>query len=413
MISYNKHILSNGLILLHHRDATTKMVALNLLYNVGSKDESPSRTGLAHLFEHLMFGGSANVPNYDDALQRAGGECNAWTNCDFTNFYEVLPAHNIETGFWLESDRLLQLRLDHAAVEAQKSVVIEEFKQRTLNRQYGDVAHLYLSTAYTTHPYRWPTIGIKPEHIAEASHEDIIGFFNAHYSTNNLILCVSGNIEFEHAIALTEKWFGGIEPRQIAPRNLPTEPRQVQARHLNANRKNVPMNAIYKVYHICDACNPDHPACDLLSDVLANGNSARFYRNILSKGKAFASIDAAINDHTDCGLLIITGRLRDGVSFDEGEAVIAQELQSLLNDGISQYEIDKFVNKFESKSGIENLSYLEKAMKLCRFEMLGDANKINTEINDYRRTDAVTMNRVAQEVLRADNCTTLWYGPDA
>lgn len=409
MIEVRSYTLSNGLRLLHHKDATTKMVALNLLYKVGARNEEPDKTGFAHLFEHLMFSGSVNSESFDEPLQAAGGESNAWTSNDMTNYYDVVPAHNVETAFWLESDRLLQLSLTEKKFEAQKNVVVEEFKQRCLNRPYGDVSHIIRDAAYTVHPYRWPVIGLDTEVIAQASIDDAWKFFNSHYSTDNLILCVSGNIEFERAVELTEKWFGDIKSRSVKPQILPVEPAQLEPRRVIVER-DVPQNMILKAYHMCGRNDADYQTSDIVSDVLANGNSARFFRNVLMKSDVFSSLDASIGGSIDPGLFYVRGYLRDGVSFEEGNAVILDELDAFLKEGASEYEITKYVNKLDSREQFENISYLEKATKLCSYEFISEAGDINTEMNRYRAITADDVKRVASTILQENNCTTLFYG---
>lgn len=408
MIKYNKYVLGNGLRLLHHYNATTQMVALNLRYDVGSRDENPERTGLAHLFEHLMFGGSANAPDFDAALQAAGGTSNAWTNSDCTNFYEILPAHNIETAFWLESDRHLNLRLDEQSVEIQKSVVIEEFKQRYLNQPYGDLGHLMRNLAYTKHPYRWPVIGVKPEHIAEASMQEILDFYNAHYSVDRMVMCVSGNVTFERAVELTEKWFGDISPRCTTSRCLSKEPQQTQPRKLCVTR-DVPENIVMRIYHMCGANDAEFVASDLLSDVLANGTSARFHRNVLMKCDLFSGLDAVVTGSEDPGLFYITARLKAGVDPDSAMEIVDGEINKLLRDGVSEREVKRYANKHISRELYENIGYDAVAEKLCRYEMTGDASRINTENDAYLKATVDDVNVVAQKILRSENCSTLYY----
>ena len=410
MISFNKYVLSNGLKLLHHYNATTQMVALNLRYDVGARDENPERTGLAHLFEHLMFGGSANAPDFDGALQAAGGSSNAWTGNDCTNFYEVLPAHNIETAFWLESDRYLNLCLDEQSVATQKSVVIEEFKQRYLNRPYGDVSHLMRSLAYKSHPYRWPVIGVKPEHIAEASMQEIEDFYNTHYSIDRMVLCVSGNVTFQRAVELTEKWFGDLAPRASRKRDLPVEPAQTQPRVLKVH-SDVPENMIVRIYHMCGANDPDFVASDLVSDVLANGPSARFHRNVLMTTDLFTELDAVILGCDDPGLLYVTARLANGVDAQKALDVIDGEIDKLLREGVSERELKRYANQHVARELNENILYDAVAEKLCKYEMLGDASRINTETDEYQTVTVDHFNRVARELFRAENCSTLYYGP--
>ena len=396
--------------MLHHYNATTQMVALNLRYDVGARDENPERTGLAHLFEHLMFGGSANAPDFDGALQAAGGSGNAWTGNDCTNFYEVLPAHNIETAFWLESDRYLNLCLDEQSVATQKSVVIEEFKQRYLNRPYGDVSHLMRSLAYKSHPYRWPVIGVKPEHIAEASMREIEDFYNTHYSIDRMVLCVSGNVTFQRAVELTEKWFGDLAPRASRKRDLPVEPAQTQPRVLKVH-SDVPENMIVRIYHMCGANDPDFVASDLVSDVLANGPSARFHRNVLMTTDLFTELDAVILGCDDPGLLYVTARLANGVDAQKALDVIDGEIDKLLREGVSERELKRYANQHVARELNENILYDAVAEKLCKYEMLGDASRINTENDEYQTVTVDHFNRVARELFRAENCSTLYYGP--
>lgn len=409
MIEVRSYTLSNGLRLLHHKDATTKMVALNLLYKVGARNEDPNKTGFAHLFEHLMFSGSANAESFDEALQAAGGESNAWTSNDMTNYYDIIPAHNVETAFWLESDRLLQLSLTEKHFEAQKSVVIEEFKQRCLNSPYGDVGHIIRENAYTVHPYQWPVIGKSIEAIERYTIDDAWEFFSTHYSTDNLIMCVSGNIDFERAVELTEKWFGGIASRKVKPLPIPQEPKQTSPKEVRIN-SDVPQNMILKAYHMCGRTDADYQVSDIVSDVLANGNSARFYRDVLMKTDVFTSLDASIGGSVDPGLMYVRGYLRDGVSFEEAESIIKGELDDFLKTGATEYEITKYVNKLDAKEQYENMSYLERATKLCSYEFTSRAEDINNEMGKYRAITCDDVVRVAGEIFSEDNCTTLLYG---
>lgn len=412
MISFNTYRLKNGLRMLHYYDKNTQMVALNLLYDVGSKDEDPKATGLAHLFEHLMFTGSKNAPNYDAALQAAGGSSNAWTSVDMTNYYETLPAHNVETAFWLESDRLMNLNLSDEGIETQKSVVIEEFKQRCLNVPYGDFYHICNDLAYKVHPYRWPTIGLNVDDIKNASHDEIKAFFASHYAVNNLILCVSGHVEFEKAVALAEKWFGDFSSVDLKPRNLPQEPLQTEQRFLSVNR-DVPQNMIVMMYHMCGRGGADYQACDMLSDVLSNGTSSRFYRNVMVKSGLFTELDASVSGTFDPGLFLVRARLADGVSFDKAQKAIDDELSDFLNTGASAYEMEKCANKYESTQLFETITYEKKGVKLCQYELLSDASDINKEVQKYRSLTQAGMMDVAQKLLNPNNCSILYYGPDA
>ena len=410
MVEVRTHILDNGLRLLHYYDAATQMVALNLLYDVGARDEVSGRTGLAHLFEHLMFGGSEHIPDFDTPLQMAGGESNAWTSDDVTNFYEIVPAHNVETAFWLESDRMNRLAFSQHSLDTQKNVVIEEFKQRCLNVPYGDVSHIVRATAFREHPYRIPVIGARIEDIEGVDMDVVRSFFYSHYAPNNAILCVSGNIAFERAVELCEKWMSHIPRRSVEPRLLPVEPPQAELRCIEVHR-DTPQNLIVKAFHICGRLHPDYHASDIISDILANGNSARFFKNVLMTTDLFTDLDASIWGSVDPGLLVVRGHLQEGVDFDKANAVVDAELRKLVDGGVSQYEVDKFVNKFESKECFENVSYAEMASKLCYHELIGSAADINTELSRYRALTADDIRRVAAGIFRRENETRLYYGP--
>ena len=408
MINVTRHTLPNGLRVLHHYDCNTRMTALNVLYDVGSKDDWSHRTGFAHLFEHLMFGGSVNIPDFDSPLQLTGGENNAWTSNDVTNYYTIAPTHNIETAFWLESDRMLQLAFTPQSLEVQRHVVIEEFKQRNLNQPYGDIYQLIRPLAYTTHPYRWPVIGRSIEEIEAATLDEVKEFFYAHYAPNNAILCVAGSISWEETLRLCEKWFAPIHRREIAPRNLPAEPKQTAPRRLSVER-DVPLDAIVKVYHMCDRRNAQYHACDLLSDVLGTGASSRLYKELVQEQQLFNSIDASISGEIECGLLIINGKLNKGVSIEEGEAAINREIAKLQQEGVTEREINKVINRFEAEHLVSNLNYTDKAANLAYHELIGRAEDINTEVDKYKALTPQDIQNAAREVLQEDNCSTLYY----
>ena len=412
MIEFNSHRLSNGLRIIHHFDATTRMVAVNLMFDVGSSDENPDKTGLAHLIEHLMFSGAANVANYDEMLQRAGGDSNAWTNIDVTNYYDILPAHNVETALWLESNRLVNLCLTHENIEIQKNVVVEEFKQRYLNQPYGDVLHLMHGLAFTAHPYRWPTIGLDVKTIKAFTAADVIDFHKRFYSIENLVLCVSGNITFDKAVALVEKWFGDIAPSEHVDRILPQEPEQQAPRFLT-HKCDVPYNMIFRVYHMCARCHDDYQATDLISDVLGNGQSSRFYRQLIQRSNMFADVDASVLGSRDPGLFYIKARLAPGVSLETANNAIDDVLRNLIENGTTQDEIDKCVNKYLSNKLFENVGYAEKAVSLCSHELLWGANGINVENERYRLVDSCKLQNVASRLFNENNCSTIFYGPDA
>lgn len=411
MIRINRYCLSNGLRLIHHQDKETQMVALNLLYDVGSKDENPDCTGFAHLFEHLMFGGSVNIPDFDTPLQKAGGENNAWTSNDITNYYSVVPRQNVETAFWLESDRMLGLDFSEKSLSVQKQVVIEEFKQRNLNQPYGDIPLLIRPLAYKVHPYRWPTIGKRVEHIEQVKLEDVKSFFYKHYAPNNAILAVTGNISFEEAVDLTEKWFGTIERRDIESRNLPAEPIQKSARFQEVSRP-VPLDSITKVYHMCRRMDEEYHCFDLLSDILSNGRSSRLFQRLVMDRKLFADIDASITGDIDAGLFMIKGKVNKGISLEEADRAIVEELRRLGENEVSAYELQKVVNKFESNDLFSNINYLNKATNLAYYELLDKAENIDSEIEKYKGVTSRTLKEVAERAFVEENSSTLYYRAD-
>ena len=411
MLQINRHILSNGLRLVHSQDASTQMVALNVLYNVGARDENPEHTGFAHLFEHLMFGGSVNIPDYDAPLQLAGGENNAWTNNDITNYYLTVPRQNVETGFWLESDRMLSLDFSERSLEVQRGVVMEEFKQRCLNQPYGDVGHLLRPLAYRVHPYQWPTIGKELSHIANATLEEVKDFFFRFYAPNNAVLAVTGNISFEEAVSLTEKWFGPIPRREVPLRQLPKEPVQTGERRQVVER-NVPLDSLFMAYHMCDRLDADYYAFDILSDILSNGRSSRLNRRLVQEQKLFSGIDAYISGTRDAGLLHISGKPSAGVSLERAEAAVRKELQELQQVAIEEQELEKVKNKFESTQIFGNINYLNVATNLAWFELTGQAEDIDREVERYRAVTAEQLKAVAQETFREENSVVLYYEKD-
>ena len=412
MINVTTHRLGNGLIVLHHYNAATRMAALNLLYKVGSADEQPQHTGLAHLLEHLMFTGSKGAPSFDGPLQAAGGVSNAWTNVDVTNFYDIVPAHNIDTAMWLERDRLLNLNLNDDSIALQKSVVIEEFKQRYLNRPYGDILHLLDGLAYKVHPYRWPTIGLSTDDIADMPKDAITDFHKHYYSVNNLILCIAGNINVDRAVALAERYFGDIEPAEPAISDRPAEPEQTEPRQLVRHSDTVPANLIIRAYHMCDRLSPDFPAADLLSDILSNGPSSRFMRGALMKSGMFSELEASVAGVDDPGLFFVRAYLTDGTPIERAQQAIDDELKRLLDDGPTPDEVTKYANKFISTQTFENIGYHTKAARLCKFEQRSAAEDINREPLLYRAVTADDITRVARQILRPTNCSSILYLKD-
>ena len=406
MLKINRHILANGLRLVHSQDDSTQMVALNILYNVGARDEHPEHTGFAHLFEHLMFGGSVNIPDYDAPLQLAGGENNAWTNNDITNYYLTVPRQNVEIGFWLESDRMLSLDFNERSLEVQRGVVMEEFKQRCLNQPYGDVGHLLRPLAYKEHPYQWPTIGKELSHIANATLDEVKDFFFRFYAPNNAVLAVTGNISFEEAVALTEKWFGTIPRRDVPVRRLPQEPVQTEERRLTVER-NVPLDALFMAFHMCERAHPDYYAFDILSDILSNGRSSRLNQRLVQEKQLFSSIDASISGSIDAGLFHISGKPSAGVSLEEAEAAVREELKILQNEAIAAQELEKVKNKFESTQIFGNINYLNVATNLAWFELNGEAEDMEREVERYRAVTAGQLQTVAQVAFDKANGVVL------
>ncbi|MDX9847158.1 MAG: pitrilysin family protein [Tenuifilaceae bacterium] len=408
MVSFDRFTLPNGLKVIIHHDSSTPLVSVNLLYNVGSKHEDPSRTGFAHLFEHLMFGGSVNIPNYDDPVERASGENNAFTSNDITNYYITLPKQNIETAFWLESDRMLSLAFSQQSLDVQKSVVIEEFNQRYLNQPYGDVWLLLRPLAYKVHPYMWPTIGKEISHIAEATLDEVKNFFYSHYAPNNAILCVAGDVQTQEIKDLANKWFGAIPSRDLVKPNISSEPQQLEQRRLEVFRK-VPYDSIYIAYHMCSKLHPDFPATDLLSDILANGKSARLFQSLVKRQSLFSSIDAFITGDIDEGLFVVTGRPADGVSLQQAEEAIYRELANLTENRVGDYELSKVLNRFESTFTFGLASTTDKAMNLSYNELLGDANLLNQTVDTYRSVNAADIQRVSKHLFTPENSSVLYY----
>lgn len=408
MITYKTFTLDNGLQCVVNTDITTPFVAMNILYKVGSKNESPERTGFAHLFEHLMFGGSKNIADFDAALQIVGGENNAFTNTDITNYYITLPKENIEIGFWLESDRMLELDFSQQSLDVQKNVVIEEFKQSYLNRPYGD-AHLHLrALAYKVHPYQWATIGKNIEQIENATLDNVREFFYNHYAPNNAILTLSGNISVEEVKVLANKWFAPIPLRTIAKEKIVQEPKQTEKRTQTLER-DVPTNALYKAFHIPNRLHPDYYACDMLSDVLSNGKSARLYVQLVQEKKLFSDINAYITGEDHAGLFVVCGNLMPNVSMETAETAIYEELHKLQNEPISDYELQKIKNKIESHIIFNEVGILNKAMNLAKFAQLGNVDLINTEFDNYQRVNALHLQQIAAEIFQPTNDSTLYY----
>lgn len=408
MIDFERFTLENGLRVIVHRDTSTPMACVNVLYDVGARDEDPERTGFAHLFEHLMFGGSINIPDYDNVLQQAGGENNAFTTNDITNYYLTLPAVNLEVAFWLESDRMLSLAFSEKSLEVQRNVVIEEYKQSYLNQPYGDIWIEIPKLAYKVHPYLWPTIGKNIDHIKYAVMDDVKAFFKKFYCPNNAILCVTGNVTVEQVKALCEKWFAPIPMGNTPKRNLPVEPPQTEARKLELER-DVPANAIYKVYHMGKRVDKSFYTMELLADVLTDGNASRLYVELVKNQKLFSEINAFTFESLDPGIFIVTGKLLDGVTLEQADAAIQKELAKITAAEVQKDELEKAKNKTESQHVFAEMSILNKAMNLAIFELLGDAGNANKEVEKFFSVSGQDMLNEARKVLKESNCSTLYY----
>jgi zinc protease len=408
VIDFKEFTLDNGLRVVVHEDHTTPLAVVNVLYNVGSRDEEEDHTGFAHLFEHLMFSGSANIPSYDEPLQRVGGENNAFTSPDITNYYLSLPAQNLETGFWLESDRMLSLAFDENGLEVQRKVVIEEFKQNYLNQPYGDVWLKLRPLAYQVHPYRWPTIGKEPSHIANATMDHVRAFFTKHYSPINAILVVAGSVKLEKVKQLAEKWFGPIPSGKMYERQLPQEPEQQLARHLH-HQADVPLSALYKTYHMPGRLAPNYHAVDLVSDVLGRGKSSRLFSRLVKEQKLFNSISASLMGSVEPGLLVIQGKLNRGVDLQTANQVIEEINQELMEQLVDEEELSKVKNQAETSIVFSEVELLHRAMGLAMYKLLGDAHLINQESAQVQAVTAEDVLRNARQVLQPSNCSTLFY----
>lgn len=411
-MTINKLQLDNGLKIIHHHNPATVMVAVNILYNVGARDEKPELTGMAHLFEHLMFGGSTNIPNFDAEIERAGGMNNAWTNNDFTNFYDVAPAVNLETLFWLESDRMLELAFSQKSLEVQRNVVIEEFKQTCLNQPYGDLSHHLRSLLYKVHPYRYPTIGKEPAHIERVTPDDVKEFFFSHYAPNNAVLAVDGNVSFDTVVNLARKWFGDIPRRQIAPRTYPAEGPIVSPRSTTVSGR-VPQTTVIRAFAMPGYAIPGYEECDLITDILASGRASRFYRNLVMEGNLFSEADASIAGSEEPGFLMLTGKLLHNGPEAEREALerLTAEAMKLTTEQPTAHELERAVNRFESNRTFAGMSFLNRAYEMAIAEMHGE-----TSADISHRYNAVTTESItdtARRIIDPRHSVTLIYRPDS
>jgi len=408
MIPYNKFILDNGLRVLIHEDHSTPMAVVNVLYDVGAKDENPNKTGFAHLFEHLMFGGSINIEDYDEPLQRAGGENNAYTTNDLTNYYCTLPAENIETAFWLASDRMLSLAFSEKSLDVQRKVVCEEFKEHYINKPYGDVWHKMRALAYQKHPYRWMTIGKELSHVENVKMEDVKQFFFTYYRPINAILVVAGNVQTEQVKALAEKWFGDIPSGEKYNRNLPQEPKQEAPRVLDV-KADVPLDALIKTWHMDGRLDKGYYVADLITEVLGGGGSSRLYQALVKEKQLFSNLDCYHFGTIEKGLLAIEGKLVKGVDMKVAEHAVNEEVEKMKNDLISELELQKIKNKTESVIAFEDMAVMSRANSLAFYELLGDASLMNVELEKYQAITAEDIRNYCLQIFDINNSNTIHY----
>ncbi|WP_107039379.1 M16 family metallopeptidase [Brumimicrobium mesophilum] len=406
MVEFERFVLDNGLRVIFHKDVTTPMAVVNTLYDVGARDESPERTGFAHLFEHLMFGGSINIPNFDGPLQEAGGSNNAFTSNDITNYYDVVPVQNLETALWLESDRMLSLAFTEKSLEVQRSVVIEEFKQRYLNQPYGDLWLELRPLAYQVHPYRWATIGKNIEHIQEATMEEVKDFFNTHYHPGNAILCIAGNLELDEVKRLVEKWYGDIPSKEKKVRNLPQEPKQTEFRTKTIER-DVPSDVYTYGFKMAGKGQEGYYEADLISDVLGRGKSSRLYKRLKKELELVTDINAYVMGSTDTGMLMISCHPSDGVTLEQIDTEIWKLIDEMQSTLVEEAELEKIINKVKTTKAFSEQGVLNKSIALAQSELMGDANLINTETESYEKVTVEGIQKHAEEILQKTNCTQL------
>ena len=408
MIVFDRFVLDNGLRVLVHEDHSTPMAVVNVLYDVGARDENPEKTGFAHLFEHLMFGGSINIPDYDEPLQRAGGENNAYTTNDLTNYYCQVPAENIETAFWLESDRMLSLAFSKKSLDVQRKVVCEEFKEHYLNKPYGDVWHKMRELAYTQHPYRWMTIGKELSHVENAHIDDVKQFFFKHYRPVNAILVVTGHVTTEQVKQLANKWFGDIPMGDKYQRLLPQEPLQTKARKLEVHAA-VPLDAFVKTWHMDARLEKGYYAADMITEILGGGGSSRLYQSLVKEKQLFSNLDCYHFGSIDAGLLTVEGKLVKGVKIEDAAAAVDAEIDKLQSALIGEQELQKVKNKTESVIAFEDMSIMSRANSLALYELLGDAEMMNTELQRYQDITVEDIQAYCKKIFREENSNTLFY----
>lgn len=408
MINYNKFILDNGLRVLVHEDPSTPMAIVNIMFDVGARDEDPSKTGFAHLFEHLMFSGSINIEDFETPLQIAGGENNAYTSNDVTNYYVQLPAENLETALWLESDRMVSLAFNENSLDVQRKVVSEEFKEHYINKPYGDVWFRMREMAYKQHPYRWMTIGKELSHIENATLEDVKSFFFKHYTPVNAILVVAGNVKTDNVKVLVEKWFGDIPSGTKYVRSIPQEPMQQEARKCEV-KANVPLDAFYKAWHMDGRMDHGYYVADLITEVLGGGGSSRLFQSLVKEKKLFSNIECYHFGSIDRGLLAIEGKLVKGVKMEDAEKAVMEELEKMKQEQISEKELTKIKNKTEAAIAFEDMSVMNRANNLAFYELLGDASLFNIDREKYFAVTAEDIQNYSRKIFDENNSNTLYY----
>lgn len=408
MITYQRFVLDNGLKLIVHEDNSTPMAVVNVLYDVGARDENPEQTGFAHLFEHLMFGGSINIPDYDAPLQVAGGENNAYTTNDLTNYYCQVPVQNLETAFWLESDRMLSLAFSEKSLSVQRKVVCEEFKEHYINKPYGDLWHKMRELAFSVHPYRWMTIGKELKHVEDAKIDDVKQFFKKHYCPANAILVVAGPMPAVEVKALAEKWFGPIASGEKYIRELPTEPVQKEAHRL-VIQANVPVDAFVKTWHMAGRLDDGYYIADLLTEILGGGGSSRLFQSLVKEQQLFSSIDCYHYGSIDPGLFTIEGKLVQGVDMARAEAAVMEQINIVRKELVSTQELQKVKNKTESVMAFEDMGISSRASSLAFYELLGDANLMNTELEKYYAVTVEDIRNYSNDLFAETNSNTIWY----
>ena len=413
MVNYRKHILDNGLTVLTHEAWDTPMATVNVLYGVGSRNENPQRTGFAHLFEHLMFGGTKRVPDYDLVVSSLGGDNNAFTNCDYTDYYVTVPADGLETALMLELDRMQGLELTPKALEVQQKVVTEEYHQRYMNQPYGDVWLLLRPLCYKVYPYRWATIGADIRHVSEATLDDVRAFHERWYRPENAIMAVAAPMTHEamlNAVLSVQCSVFGEQRYQPSRQHitLNTEPLQTAPRYLHVKR-NVPASMVYLAWPMCDHSDPLFRACDLVSDILGNGNSSRLYDRLVRREGLFSSVDACITGDAGPGLMVLSGKLADGVSLDQGADALRREVRLLADEGPTEYELQKVQNKYENTFVYSQYKAADRALSLCYYTWLGDTDLVNREPQEYRRVTVDDIRRAAREVFRQERENRLDY----